>query len=122
MNANAGQSETAESDLVEVSKAWSNAFYEGNTNELDNLEQADLIVVDGGVVWQKAEPRASSSFPKLTIKTFTKEFFKVDLPGEFGFLLGKLVVDDGIPLLFTEYWKKQNDRWLVSAAHFSQQR
>jgi len=107
-----------EDAAIQASKEWSAAFYAGDTQKLNNLELGGLVIVGGGKIWEKTQPRDAAFLPSSEEEP-TKDITHVKLNNNTALLVGRLNGENPKSTLVSETWVWQTNQWKIASAHFS---
>jgi hypothetical protein len=120
-----GQSNETETQLREISKAWTTSYYKGDGKTLDVLEIPNLVLLSArgeDEIWSKTKPRAGALKPMPGYASDSKEFHKIQIIGDTAILTGRIsvsVADGNWTSVFTETWVRQASKWRIANAHWN---
>ncbi len=112
-----------QSELEALHQKWFAAYDKGDGTTMDSVEVANLVLIfQDGSEWRKSGPRGSNQKPKDATSRELRHVV-VRQFGDSAVLTGRLLSKFGSEVredATTVVFERQNNRWLIASAHWSQ--
>ena len=112
-----------QSELEALYQKWFAAYDKGDGATMDSAEVANLVLIfQDGSEWRKSGPRGSNQKPKDATSRELRHVV-VRQFGDSAVLTGRLLSKFGSEVredATTVVFERQNNRWLIASAHWSQ--
>jgi ketosteroid isomerase-like protein len=129
-NASDPRTDTVAEEILELERAYHRVFIRPTPEDIERLHTDDFMMTARGMVTTKAEALArlrDRTHPPSIVESLTPDDVKVRVYGNTAVTTGRWTriskdaegKDTSAAGFFTHVWVKQNNKWLVSVAHYS---